>query len=307
MDWGTMGAYDWVFPALGLTIKYLRDAVRPDRIDKGSQPSLVFPGFIMESWVFSQFPDLLPQGFVAPSTYPAACAWAACNRKALQFTYHDVRRMLNEMTFDRFVPKPWGRYTRVPAALGTRFEVQDSQRLYLATSFDSFWYLGERLSSQTRWDRPIVPLDPPSILFVQTLDPDIRLLHLETMSDDFLMMEADYRVFAMRLAPRRIEAYDPEMAHQPPDFSTEVEYEYPAGVRRTVELAEEEMMVTDFGMEGWGSRVIKVAGDIHRKLWRTANRWRAVAARRTRELCQSRAETERIRREYEEYQRQYPQ
>jgi hypothetical protein len=40
--------YDWVSPALGLTIKYCRDAVRPDKIGEGSRPSLVFPGVIME-------------------------------------------------------------------------------------------------------------------------------------------------------------------------------------------------------------------------------------------------------------------
>ncbi|KAK9682254.1 hypothetical protein RND81_10G061000 [Saponaria officinalis] len=282
-----MGAYDWVSPALGLTIKYCRDAVRPDVIDKGSQPSLVFPGFIMESWVFSHFPGLLPQGFVAPSTYPAACAWASCDRSLLHYSYHDVRRMLNEMTYDRFVPKSWGRYTGVPAAVRARFETRDSQRLYLPTPYDSFWYLGERFSSQTRWDRPIVPLDPPRIFFVQTREPEVRLLHLETTSDDLLIEEADYRVFALRLAPRRIEAYDPKMVYQPPDFPTEVEYEY-EGVRRTEALTEVATIVSDFGMESWSSRAMKVAGDIHRKLWRTANRWRELAARRTRELCQTR-------------------
>ncbi|KAK9682255.1 hypothetical protein RND81_10G061000 [Saponaria officinalis] len=287
LHWSSMGAYDWVSPALGLTIKYCRDAVRPDVIDKGSQPSLVFPGFIMESWVFSHFPGLLPQGFVAPSTYPAACAWASCDRSLLHYSYHDVRRMLNEMTYDRFVPKSWGRYTGVPAAVRARFETRDSQRLYLPTPYDSFWYLGERFSSQTRWDRPIVPLDPPRIFFVQTREPEVRLLHLETTSDDLLIEEADYRVFALRLAPRRIEAYDPKMVYQPPDFPTEVEYEY-EGVRRTEALTEVATIVSDFGMESWSSRAMKVAGDIHRKLWRTANRWRELAARRTRELCQTR-------------------
>jgi hypothetical protein len=48
LDWQKMGMYDWVSPALGLTIKYCRDAVRPDKIGEGSRPSLVFPGVIME-------------------------------------------------------------------------------------------------------------------------------------------------------------------------------------------------------------------------------------------------------------------
>jgi Plant mobile domain len=53
LDWQMMGAYDWVSPALGLTIKYCRDAVRPDKMSEGSKPSLVFPGVIMEVSVFA--------------------------------------------------------------------------------------------------------------------------------------------------------------------------------------------------------------------------------------------------------------
>ncbi|KAK9676296.1 hypothetical protein RND81_11G067400 [Saponaria officinalis] len=53
MDWGGMGTFDWVTPALGLTIKYFRDAVRPDVMERGSKPSLVFPGFIMEVRIYA--------------------------------------------------------------------------------------------------------------------------------------------------------------------------------------------------------------------------------------------------------------
>jgi hypothetical protein len=52
-DLSRLGEYDWVTPSLGLTIKYCRDAVRPDRITSGSQPSLVFPGLIMEVCVLN--------------------------------------------------------------------------------------------------------------------------------------------------------------------------------------------------------------------------------------------------------------
>ncbi|KAK9756402.1 hypothetical protein RND81_01G094600 [Saponaria officinalis] len=155
--------------------------------------------------------------------------------------------MLNVMTYDQFVPKPWGRYTDVPDGVRTWFALSDSQRLYLPTPYDSYWYLGERFSSQTRGDEPIVPLDPPPVLFVQTPDPAVRVQHLEGMSDDLLIREADYRVFVMRLAPARID---------PPDFPTEVEYEY-EGARHTVSLPEVHTMVSDFGMESWSSHVVK--------------------------------------------------
>ncbi|KAK9714633.1 hypothetical protein RND81_06G108200 [Saponaria officinalis] len=114
MDWTAMGAYDWISPALGLTIMYLRDAVRPDQIARGSKPSLVFPGFIMESWAFSHFPALLPEGFVAPNTYPGATAWASCDRSLLDFSYDDVQRMLNAMTYDQ----SWA-FSHFPALLGS--------------------------------------------------------------------------------------------------------------------------------------------------------------------------------------------
>ncbi|KAK9750349.1 hypothetical protein RND81_02G189800 [Saponaria officinalis] len=114
MDWGSMDRYDWVILALGLTIKYCRDVVRPDHLDQGSKPSLVFPGLIMESWVLSHFPSLLPRGFVAPRTFPAVHAWGTGNRKKLRFDYDEVRRELNSMTYEQFAPKPWGRYTGVP-------------------------------------------------------------------------------------------------------------------------------------------------------------------------------------------------
>ncbi|KAK9676301.1 hypothetical protein RND81_11G067800 [Saponaria officinalis] len=194
-----MGMFDWVTPALGLTIKYCRDTVRPDVMDRGSKPSLVFPGFIMESWVLSHFPSLLPQGFAAPSTYPAVHSWVTCDRSTLRFDYDIVRRLLNDMTFEQ--------------------------------------------------------------------------------------------------------AYDPEMVHQPPEFFDEVDYEY-GGARRVVRLEDDvPTMVADYGMDSWSSRVKKVVGDINRSIWRKANRWQELAARRTRELCHSRAETERMRAERDEFER----
>ena len=47
-DFQTLVVYDWISPALGLLTRYMRDAVRPDHMDKGSHPSLVGPGYIME-------------------------------------------------------------------------------------------------------------------------------------------------------------------------------------------------------------------------------------------------------------------
>ncbi|KAK9740294.1 hypothetical protein RND81_03G024700 [Saponaria officinalis] len=304
MDWGAMSTFDWVSPTLGLTIKYCRDAVRPDVMDQGSKPSLVFPGFIMESWVFSHFPGLMPHDFVAPSTYPAVHAWATCDRSLLRFSYSDVRRLLNEMTYEKFVPKPWGRYTGLPVEVLTRFQPRDHYCLYLPTPFDSFWYLGERLAHQTRWDRLIVPTDPPSVLFVQTPDPVVRSMdYFEGLSHELLLHDLDYGAFSTRLAPREIEAFDPDMVHQPPEFFDEVEYEY-GGVRQTVGLPNDvPTMVADYGMDNWSSRVKKVARDIYRSIWRKVNRWRELAARRTRELCQSRAETERLRAERDEFER----
>ncbi|KAK9666211.1 hypothetical protein RND81_14G168700 [Saponaria officinalis] len=93
------------------------------------------------------------------------------------------------------------------------------------------------------------------------------------------------------------------MVHQPPEFFDEVDYEY-GGSCRVVRLEDDvPTMVADYGMDSWSSRVKKVAGDIHRSIWRKANRWRELAARRTRELCQSRAETDRMRVERDEFER----
>ncbi|KAK9714330.1 hypothetical protein RND81_06G086400 [Saponaria officinalis] len=226
MDWGSMDRYDWVSPALGLTIKCCRDAVRPDRLDQGSKPSLVFPDLIMESWVLSHFPSLLPQGFTAPRTYPAVLGWGTCNRKKLRFDYHDVRRELNVMTYEKFVPKPWGGYTDVPARVWERFEALDCCRLYLSTPFGGYWYLGERLAHQTVAERLVVPSDPPAVLFTQTEDVVARCMkYFEGSGDDLLLPGEDYGAFARRLGPRTIEVADPDMAEQPPEFYDEGEYE----------------------------------------------------------------------------------
>ncbi|KAK9691353.1 hypothetical protein RND81_09G191600 [Saponaria officinalis] len=258
----------------------------------------------MESWVLSHFPGLLPEGFVAPSTYPAVHAWATCDRSKLLFDYDNVRRALNSMTYEQFVPRPWGRYTEVPTEVWTRFRARDCRRLYLPTPFDSFWYLGERLAHQTVSDRLVVPVDPPSVLFVQTHDPVERsMTYLEGQDELLLMPHLDYGEFARRLGPREIEAYDPDMVHQPPEFYDEADYEY-GGSRRVVRLEDDvPTMVADYGMDSWSSRVKKVAGDIHRSIWHKANHWRELAARRTRELCQSRAETDRMRAERDEFER----
>ncbi|KAK9740341.1 hypothetical protein RND81_03G027800 [Saponaria officinalis] len=268
-----------------------RDAVRPDHLDQGSKPSLVFPGLIMEfvslqTWVLSHFPSLLPCGFVAPRTYPAVHAWGTCNRKKLRFDYGEVRRELNSMTYEKFVPKPWGRYTGVPTQFWERFQDRDCCRLYLSTPFGSYWYLGERLAHQTVSDRLVVPSDPPAVLFVQTDDAVARSMeYFEGSGEGLMLFGEDYGAFARRLAPRTIEVCDPDMAEQPPEFYDEADYEY-GGARHVVRLDDDvPTMVADFGMDNWSARVKKVAGDIHRSLWLKANRWRELAARRTRELC----------------------
>ncbi|KAK9676302.1 hypothetical protein RND81_11G067800 [Saponaria officinalis] len=208
------------------------------------------------------------------------------------------------MTFEQFVPNPWGRYTGTPGEVWTRFRSRDCCRLYLSTPYDSFWYLGKRLAHQTVSDCLVVPTDPPSVLFVQTTDPVERsLTYFEGLSDLLLIPHLDYGDFARRLASREILAYDPEMVHQPPEFFDEVDYEY-GGARRVVRLEDDvPTMVADYGMDSWSSRVKKVVGDINRSIWRKANRWQELAARRTRELCHSRAETERMRAERDEFER----
>ncbi|KAK9757120.1 hypothetical protein RND81_01G141400 [Saponaria officinalis] len=208
------------------------------------------------------------------------------------------------MTYEKFVPKPWGRYTGVPAQVWERFHARDCCRLYLPTPFGSYWYLGERLAHQTVFDRLVVPSEPPAVLFVQTPDAVARSMeYFEGSGEGLMMYGEDYGDFARRLAPRTIEVYDPDMVEHPPEFYEEADYEY-GGARHVVRLDDDvPTMVADYGMDSWSARVKKVAGDIHRSIWRKANRWRELAARRTRELCQSRAETERMRAERDEFER----
>jgi len=157
--------FDWVRPALGLLIKYLRAAVRPQVMDRGSQPSVVCPSAIMEAFVFAHFPGLLPTGTVIPRTYPAFHGWAMADRKGWNLTEGGVRSFLNSASAAHVEMRPWAGYTGLPADLLSRTLPLDPKRLYLDTPFQAVWYLGERYVRFTTHEYFIVPVDPPRILF----------------------------------------------------------------------------------------------------------------------------------------------
>jgi len=87
----------------------------------------------------------------------------------------------------------------VPAEVFSRFATYDHSRTYLATPFDSFWYLGERLAWQTSHPQPVVPVHPPRVLFEQTPDIFARYTdYEESQSDTLLLMAENYHDWAWR-------------------------------------------------------------------------------------------------------------
>jgi len=196
VDLTAVATFDWVRPALGLLIKYLRAAVRPEIMDRGLKASLVCPSYIMESFIFAHFPRLLPADTPIPVSYPAFHGWAMTPREGWSLTEDRVRSYLNSVGFAEVEARPWDRYEGLPAGLLSRTLPLDPCRLYLDTPFQAVWYLGERYVRFTTRGYFVVPRDPPRALFEQCPSATIRQGHGEGQSDILLLPDEDYYQFA---------------------------------------------------------------------------------------------------------------
>ncbi|XP_074294127.1 uncharacterized protein LOC141621849 [Silene latifolia] len=313
-DLSSLGHCDWVTAGFAVLIRFMRVMVRPESMEKGTSPTAVGPGLLLEAWVYSYFLGLAPKRTEpVEKAYPVVRDWVMCRMRSRR-SFHDICRWeVNALQLDGWVPRPWEKYAGPPPFVAEVLRPRSSSRLLLRTSMGPVWYLGECLARQCSRDVLTVPIDPPRTMFREPSEAE-READLAGVGGDALLLPGeDYSAFLYgRLAYWPIVEVE-AAGIEPPEYSETLEYTDTTGMTTISELRDFDVAVRDAGMDDWQhlirrlSRAIPVRGFVEGSQPQRATAVEALADGRgrqrerelERELAQYREETARLLRELE--------